>query len=55
MPRSVVFDGLEGKRVGCILGEPTRRRPVLPVLAQARRPAVRRPAPTRPWYVRDQL
>ena len=51
----VFFDALGGKRdgcIGCILGEPTRRRPVLLVAALPRRPAVRRPAPTRPLYVR---
>ena len=37
--RTVVFDALEGKRVGRLLGEPTRRRPVLP------RPVPPRPAP----------
>ena len=49
------FDALEalrGKRDGCFLGEPTRRRPVLPGPAPPRRPATRRPAPTRPWFVR---
>ena len=46
-----VFDVLEGTRDGCFLGEPIRRRPVLPGLAP-RRPAVRRPDPTRPRYVR---
>ena len=51
-PRSVFFDGLQGKREGCLLVEPTRWRPVLPVPAPPRRPAVRRPAPTRPRYVR---
>ena len=33
------------------LGEPTHRLPVLPGPAPPRRPAVRRPSPTRPWYV----
>ena len=53
--RTVVYDALEalgGKRDGCRLGEPTRRRPVLPGPAPPRRPAVRCPAPTRLWYVR---
>ena len=50
-PRRVLFEGLEGTRGGCILGEPTRRRPVLPVLAPPRRIAVSRLAPTRPWCV----
>ena len=43
---------LEGTRDGCLLGEPTRRRPVLPGPTPPRRPAACRPAPTRPWYVR---
>ena len=51
-PRRVVFDRLKGTRDGCLLGEPTRRRPVLPVSAPPRHPAVRRPVPTRSWYVR---
>ena len=42
-PRRVIFDRLGGARDGCLLGEPTRRRPVLPVPAPLRRPAVRRP------------
>ena len=42
--RTVVFDALGGKRVGCVLGQPTRRRPVLPGPAPPRRPALRRPA-----------
>ena len=33
-------------------GEPTRRRPVLPRPSPPRRPAMRHPDPTRPWYVR---
>ena len=41
-----------GNRVGYFLGERTRRRPVLPGLARPRRPAVRPPAPTRPWHGR---
>ena len=28
--RTIVFDALGGKRDECVLGEPTRRRPVLP-------------------------
>ena len=51
-PRRVFFDRLGGNRGGCLLGEPARRRPVLPVPAPPRRPAVRRPVPTCPWYVR---
>ena len=42
--RAVVFDALEGKRVGRFLGEPARRRTVLP-LPTAPRP---RRAPLRP-------
>ena len=44
----VFLDRLEGKRDGCLLGEPTRRRPVLPVPAPPRRGAVRRPVPDPP-------
>ena len=40
--RTCVFDALGGKRDGCLLGEPTRRRPVLPGPARPRR------APPRP-------
>ena len=47
-----VQDSLEGSMDGCLLSETTRRRPVLPVPAPPRHPAVRRSAPTRPWYVR---
>ena len=47
----VCFDRLKGMRESSILGESTRWRPVLPVFAPPRRPAVRRPAPTRSWYV----
>ena len=50
--RTVVYDALEGKRDGRLLGEPTCRRPVLPRPVPPRRPAVRRPAPTCLWYVR---
>ena len=50
--KTVVCDALASARVGCLLGEPIRRRPVLPGPAPPRRPAVRRPDPTRPWYVR---
>ena len=39
---TVVFDCLEGKGVGCFLGEPTRRRPVLPRPALPPRRAPRR-------------
>ena len=35
----------------CILGEPIRRRPVLPIPAPPRRPAMRCSASTPPWYV----
>ena len=49
--RTVVYDALGWGRVGCLLGEPIRRRPVLPGPAPPRRPAVRRPDPTCPWYV----
>ena len=48
--RTVVLDALEGKRDGRFLGEPTRRRPVLPRPAPPSRPAVRRP-PTDPPVV----
>ena len=41
-----------GTRDGSPLGGPIRRRPVLPSPAPPRRPAMRRPDPTRPWYVR---
>ena len=50
--KPVVIDALEGKRVGRLLGEPTRRRPVLLRPASHRRSAVGRPASTCPWYVR---
>ena len=50
--RTVFLDALEVKRDGRLLGEPTRRRPVLLRPALPRHPAVRRPAPTRSWYVR---
>ena len=50
--RTVVFDALEIARVGYLLGEPTRRRPVLPGPAPPCCLAVRCPALTRPWYVR---
>ena len=42
----------EAKRDGCVLGKPTRRRPVLPGPAPFRRPALRHPEPIRLWYVR---
>ena len=48
-----VFDSLDilvTKKDGCLLGEPSRRNPVLPGPAPPRRPAGHRPAPTRPWY-----
>ena len=44
--RTVIFHGLGGKRGGYLLGEPTRRRPILPRPALPRRPAVRCAAPT---------
>ena len=53
--RTAVYDALGtlgGKGDGCLLGKPTRRRPVLPGPAPHRRPAVHHPAPTRPWNVR---
>ena len=49
--RTVVF-ALGDNRVACFLGGPTRRRPVGPGPARPAHPAVRRPAATRPWYVR---
>ena len=51
-PRRVFFDRMEVKCDGCFLGEPTCRRPVLPLSAPPSRPAVRRPVPTCPRYVR---
>ena len=42
LPEGVFYDRLVDKGVCCMLGEPTRRRPVLPIPAQPRRPAVRR-------------
>ena len=52
-PRRSFFHRLGGKRVCFLLGEQSRRRrPVLPVPARPRRPAGRRPVPTRPGYVR---
>ena len=52
MFKTVVSDALGGKRVNCVLGKQTRRRPVLPSPAPPRRPTLRRPEPIRPWYVR---
>ena len=49
-PSTDFFAGKDGKSIGCFLGEPTCRRLVLPVPAPPPRPAVRRPAPIRPWY-----
>ena len=46
------FHRLEKKKSGILLAEPSHGRPVLPVPAQPRRPAVRRPLSTRSWYVR---
>ena len=45
--KTFVFDALEIKRAGILLGEPTRRRPVLPRPASPRRPPPCR-APPRP-------
>ena len=42
----------EGNRNGCLLGEPTCRRPVQPRTAGLRPFAVRRPVWSSPWYVR---
>ena len=43
--RTVVHDvSRKGKRDGCLLGEPTRRRPVLPRPVSLRHVAVRRPS-----------
>ena len=47
-----MLDALEGRRDSCFLGEPIRRRPVLPSSAPTRCPAVRRLDATRSWYVR---
>ena len=46
--KTIVFDALEGKKAGCLLGGPTRRRPDLRCRAPPCRTAVRRPAPPRP-------
>ena len=40
-----------GTRDGRLLGELAHQRPVLPVPAPPRRSSVRRPDPTRPWYI----
>ena len=45
--RTAIFDALEGKRDGCLLGEQTRRRPVLPRPAQPRLAATPCAAPPR--------
>ena len=50
-PRRFVFDRLEDTRDVCLMDDPTRRRPVLPILAPPHRPAVRRRVLTRPWFV----
>ena len=50
--KSDLFDALGGTRDGCLLGEPIRRRPVLPGPAPPRPANVRRPDPTHPWYLR---
>ena len=47
-----MYDTLGSNRVNCFLGEPTRRRPVLPRPAWPRLPAVRCPPAIRPWYFR---
>ena len=44
--RTVVYDAPEGKRDGCLLGEPSRRRPVLLRTAPLLRRAPTRPDPT---------
>ena len=49
--RTVAFNLLRYKRDACFLDGQTRWRPVLPLPAPPRCPAVRRPVPTRPWYV----
>ena len=43
-----MFDALEGTRVGCLLGEPIRRRPVLPGSAPPRPAVPPCAAPSRP-------
>ena len=50
--QDIFLDSLEGKREGCLRAGSTQRRPVLPSPAPPRRPAVRRPDPTGPWFVR---
>ena len=47
-----VFDTLEGTMVGCLLGEPIIRCPVLPGPATPRRLAVCRRDPTGSCYIR---
>ena len=42
MPKTAVFDRLDDKRDTYSMGEPICRRPVMPVPAPPRRPAVRR-------------
>ena len=52
-PKRSFFPRLGGNGVFFVLGEQSRRRrPVLLVPARPRRPAVRRPVPSRPGYVR---
>ena len=50
--QDIVYDAPMGERDGCPLGKLNRRRPVLPSPAPTLCSAVRRSAPTRPWYVR---
>ena len=49
--RTVVFDALEGKRVGRLLGKSTCRRLVEARPVSPRILVLRRPASTRLWYV----
>ena len=45
--RRLFYDRLAGKKISCLLAEPTRRRSVLPVCASPRRLAARRIVPIR--------